>query len=332
MSKLSELQKKIQENRFLVIGRAGIDIFPDPPGTKTEDANFFVSQLGGSSANIAVSLAKLGGKCHLLTCVSDDALGKLAVKQLNILGVNTSFIRFVKGDVRISFSVVETTIKNHQSIIFRNGAADLMMDTQDINKIDFNNFSCLIFTGTCLTSEPSRSATFQAINFAKAKGLPIIFDIDYRPYIWKSLNETSDIYLKIVKLCDVIIGNDEEFGIMSGNYEKGINIAENLSNSSKITIYKMGEKGSITFFENKIIKTGVFDINPIKPTGAGDAFMGGFVSSFMNNKTLEDSIIIGSAAAGIVVTKVGCSLAMPDKREIELFIKNNRIKNFEDIQ
>ena len=43
----------------------------------------FVSYLGGSSANIAVALTKFGAKCNLLTCVSDDALGRLAVNQLN---------------------------------------------------------------------------------------------------------------------------------------------------------------------------------------------------------------------------------------------------------
>ena len=81
--KLSYFQNKINENRFLIIGRAGIDIYPEPPGTKTDRANNFVSHLGGSSANIAVALSKLGGKCHLLTCISDDALGRLAINHLN---------------------------------------------------------------------------------------------------------------------------------------------------------------------------------------------------------------------------------------------------------
>ena len=74
--------EKIKENNFLIIGRAGIDIYPDPPGMKTENANHFVTHLGGSSANISVALTKLGGKCKLLTSVSDDALGRLAINQL----------------------------------------------------------------------------------------------------------------------------------------------------------------------------------------------------------------------------------------------------------
>ena len=100
------LISKIKENNFLIIGRAGIDIYPDPPGTKTENATNFVSHLGGSSANIAVALTKLGGKCKLLTSVSDDALGKLAINQLNSYKVDTSLISFKKDESRLSFAIV----------------------------------------------------------------------------------------------------------------------------------------------------------------------------------------------------------------------------------
>ena len=79
---LTSTLQKIQENNFLVIGRAGVDIYPDPPGTKTELASKYVTHLGGSSANIAVALTKLGGRCKLLTSVSDDALGRFVLNKL----------------------------------------------------------------------------------------------------------------------------------------------------------------------------------------------------------------------------------------------------------
>ena len=80
------LISKIQKNNFLLIGRAGVDIYPDPPGTKTENAKSFVTYLGGSSANMGVQLTLFGGNCNLLTRVSDDALGRFAINQLNHYG------------------------------------------------------------------------------------------------------------------------------------------------------------------------------------------------------------------------------------------------------
>ena len=87
------LVSKIKKNNFLLIGRAGIDIYPDPPGTKTENAKSFVTHLGGSSANMGVQLTLFGGNCNLLTRVSDDALGKLAINQLNHYGVKNKLVK-----------------------------------------------------------------------------------------------------------------------------------------------------------------------------------------------------------------------------------------------
>jgi len=324
---LTSTLQKIQENNFLVIGRAGVDIYPDPPGTKTELASKFVTHLGGSSANIAVALTKLGGRCKLLTSVSDDALGRFVLNQLKNYNVDTTLVKSTKGEARISFAIVESRIEDHQSIIYRHGAADLQMNKRHIEKVDFTNFSCLIFTGTCLAAEPSRSAVFLAIEKAKYANIPIILDIDYRPYTWVSSEEASEVYLKAAKLSNILIGNDDEFGILSIDYNKGLYMAKELSKVVSIVIYKKGENGSITFFDNKEIAKGIFQVKPLKPTGAGDAFMGAFVGALLHNKSVEESVECGSASAAIVVTKVGCAPAMPLQNEIEDFMKINKIKD-----
>ena len=319
--------KKIKENKFLIIGRAGIDIYPDPPGTKTENATHFVTHLGGSSANIAVALTKLGGNCKILTSVSDDALGRLAINQLRSYDIDTSFISFKREESRISFAVVESRIEDHQSIIYRNKASDLLMNDNDVNKVDFKNFSCLIFTGTCLASEPSRSATLNAIEKAKINNIPIILDLDYRPYTWANVDEASEVYMSASRNCDILIGNDDEFGVLANNYDNGMKIAKDLSKEVSIVIYKKGENGSTTLFDNNYINKGIFPVKALKPTGAGDAFMGSFIGGLLNNKSIEESIVYGSASAAIVVTKVGCAPAMPLQYEIEEFMKLNKINN-----
>ena len=322
---LENTLKKISENNFLIIGRAGIDIYPDPPGTKTELAKKFVTHLGGSSANIAVALTKLGGRCKLLTSVSDDALGRLALNQLNDYNVDTSLIRLEEGEARISFAVVESRIEDHQSIIYRHGAADLLMKKEYIERVNFNDFSCLLFTGTCLASEPSRGAIFLSLEKAKTANIPVILDIDYRPYTWESSQEASKVYLKASSLCDILIGNDDEFGVLAMKFEDSFQQAKELSKNISLVIYKKGEKGSVALYNNKEISKGIFPVKALKPTGAGDAFMGAFIGSLLKVKPVEESIEIGSAAAAIVVTKVGCAPAMPMQNEIEEFMKINKI-------
>ena len=108
------LLDQIGQNKFVVIGRAGVDFYADPPGTKTEEASQFFSCLGGSSANIAVAIVKQGGQASLVTCVSDDALGRLAVNELAKYGINHDHVRSVGGEVRTSLAVVETRIETLQ--------------------------------------------------------------------------------------------------------------------------------------------------------------------------------------------------------------------------
>ena len=98
-----------------------------------------------------------------------------------------------------------------------------------------------------------------------------------------------------------------------------------LANKIDLIIYKKGEKGSIAITKNKEISKGIFKVKALKPTGAGDAFMGSFVGALLKNYDLEKSLEIGSAAAAIVVTKVGCAPAMPDLEEVIEFMKTNKI-------
>ena len=326
---LEFLISKIQKNNFLLIGRAGVDIYPDPPGTKTENANKYVTHLGGSSANMGVQLTKYGGSCSLLTRVSNDALGKFAVNQLNSYGVKSDLVKLEDNESRISFAIVESTIVDHQSIIYRHKAADLFLNKNDIENSNLQNYECILITGTSLAAEPSRSAVLYALKLAKEKKIPVIMDIDYRPYTWESEDKAKEIYNLAGDYCSGIIGNDDEFAILSGNYDNGLSYAKKISRNCDLVIYKMGEKGSITFANNEEIQRGIFPVKPLKPTGAGDAFMGSLIGAILKKYALQKAIEIGSAAAAIVVTKVGCAPAMPDLDEVLDFMKNNNINKGE---
>ena len=326
---LEFLISKIQKNNFLLIGRAGVDIYPDPPGTKTENANKYVTHLGGSSANMGVQLTKYGGSCSLLTRVSNDALGKFAVNQLNSYGVKSDLVKLEDNESRISFAIVESTIVDHQSIIYRHKASDLFLNKNDIENSNLQNYECILITGTSLAAEPSRSAVLYALKLAKEKKIPVIMDIDYRPYTWESEDKAKEIYNLAGDYCSGIIGNDDEFAILSGNYDDGLSYAKKISRNCDLVIYKMGEKGSITFANNEEIQRGIFPVKPLKPTGAGDAFMGSLIGAILKNYDLQKAIEIGSAAAAIVVTKVGCAPAMPDLDEVLDFMKNNNINKGE---
>jgi 5-dehydro-2-deoxygluconokinase len=311
--------KNIKNNHFLVLGRAGLDLYADPPGTRTEEALAFSSALGGSAANIAVAISKLGGRASLISCVSDDAVGRYILNQLKAYGVACDHMHVVTGEARSSLAVVETRAENCQSVIYRNGASDFQLDEAHVQNIPYTDYGALIVTGTSLAVEPSRCATLLAMKLAGEAGLPVIIDIDYRPYSWASADEASQVYSSAAAMCDIIIGNDVEFGVMG----EGLALARKLAQSADVVIYKMGEKGSITFSGAEEFETGIYPVAALKPTGAGDAFMGAFIANYAEGIDIETCVKRGSAAAAIVVTRVGCAPAMPNAEELDQFMKDH---------
>ena len=305
----------------LVIGRAGMDLYADPPGTPIEGATRFTAALGGSSANIAVALARAGAQAALLTCVSDDAVGRFCLAQLDAYGIDRSHVRSTGGEARNSLAVVESRLDDCQSVIYRNGAADFEMTLNDVEAVDYSRFGALITTGTVLASDPSRTATFRAFDLARAAGLPLIFDIDYRPYSWRSAAEAADVYSRAAALCDVIVGNDVEFGFMAGDAKLGLQAARGLvGKGAQIVVYKMGENGAITLTAGGEVRTGIYRTAALKPTGAGDAFLGNLIAALSHGSTLTEAVLRASAAAAIVVSRVGCAPAMPTPQELDHFL------------
>jgi 5-dehydro-2-deoxygluconokinase len=310
---------RIRMNRFLVVGRAGLDLYADPPGTRTEEASAFSAALGGSAANIAVAIVKLGGAASLATSVSDDAVGRHVVRQLNSYGVDSSLVRSVRGEARTSLAVVETRAVNCQSVIYRNGAADFQFTDDHVAGLDIKTYGALIVTGTALAMEPSRDATLRLMGRARAELLPVVIDIDYRPYSWVSAAEAKEVCRMAAGMSDIVIGNDEEFAVMAD--DDGAGFARSLAETTaSAVVYKMGERGSWTYSAGSAFETPIFPVTALKPTGAGDAFMGGFITSLAEGLDLETSVRRGSGAAAIVVMRVGCAPAMPNSNELAEFL------------
>lgn len=316
-----QILEGIKQKNFLVIGRVGMDMCPEPAGAAIEDATTMMVAMGGSSANIAAGLVKFGMKATLLTRVSDDAVGHYCVNQLGHYGVDAAHVKPVAGEFRNSLALYETRVEDHNSVIYRNSAADFQMSVEDVEAVDYSQYGALITAGTVFAAEPSRTAAFRAFKLAKAAGIPVIFDVDYRPYSWPSPQVAEEVLSKAGYMSDIIVANDEEFGFMAGGIEKGLAKAESLAKSTaSIVVYKMGHLGAITFANGTQTQSGIFKVEALKPTGAGDSFMAGFIASLADGRDMDEAVLRGSACAAIVVAKPGCAPAMPDNVALEAFL------------
>lgn len=314
----------IAAKRFVVLGRVGMDLTAEPIGAATSEATGMMVSMGGSSANIAAGLVKLGCAASLVTCVSDDAVGQYCLNQLDAYGIDRRHVRAIRGEERTSLALVDARVAGHSSVIYRNNAADFRMSLADVEAVDYSGFGALITTGTVFAAEPSRGAAFRALELAKAAGLTVIFDVDYRPYSWPSPEIAAEVLGRAAGMSDVIVGNDEEFDFVAGAPGQGLAKARALAASgAEIVIYKRGPEGAITFAGGAELRTGIYAVAALKPTGAGDSFLAGLLAALADGAPLDAALRRGSACAAIVVTRPGCAPAMPTPAELDAFLASH---------
>lgn len=96
--------------------------------------------------------------------------------------------------------------------MYRNQAADLQLSVEDIDEDYLKRSKALLISGTALAESPSREAVLKAVMLAK-NNVKIIFDIDYREYNWKNVDEITIYYSIVAKESDIIMGSREEFDL-----------------------------------------------------------------------------------------------------------------------
>lgn len=308
----------IRGDRVLTIGRAGMDLYADPPGTPIAGAARFEAALGGSPANIAAALARQGARPAMLARVSDDAVGRFVLARLDAHGIDRTHVRPVAGRTRTTLAVVDTRGDDTEAVLYRDDPSDLALTVEDAEAPDYGALDAVVATGTALSAEPSRGAVLAALRAARAAGATVVLDLDHRARTWPSSEEARSVLGDAARLSDVVVGNDEEFDVLGAG--RGLGTARALAAEGRCVIHKMGAAGAILLHEGRERRFPPFRVSALKPTGAGDAFLGGLVAALGEGRPIEEAMRRGAAAAAIVVTRVGCAPASPSAAEVDAFL------------
>ena len=222
------------------------------------------------------------------------------------------------GAARTSLALAESRSENCEVVIYRNQAADFELTPANFDPTQVDRAPTLVATGTALALDPSRSTTIAALQRTSFG----ILDLDYRAYTWAGEDEARRVYFEAIDACQAVVGNDDEFGLLAGPGETGEDVAERLAEQrpAGFVVYKMGERGSVTFCGRRRFTTPIFAVDVLKPFGAGDAFMGGLLARILAADALEDAVDFASAAAAMVVSRQGCAQAMPTTDAVQAFI------------
>ena len=319
-----------KEFDLILLGRVAVDLNPVDYYCPLNESTTFKRYLGGSPANIAVGLARLGKKCGFFARVSDDQLGTFVTDYFDKEGIDTSHIKRCQNGEKIGLTFTEIKSETESSIVmYRNEAADLKLDVEDIDEDYINRAKAILISGTALAESPSREAALKAVALAKKNGVPIIFDIDYRAYNWKNSDEIAIYYSSVAREADIILGSREEYDLTEKFIKVGMTDEETAaywhSQNAKIVIIKHGKEGSTAYTndgESYSIKP--FPVKLLKSFGGGDGYASAFLYGIFEGWEIIDALEFGSASAAMLVASHACSQDMPTVDAVKEFIKKEK--------
>ena len=320
------------------IGRIAIDFNPTDLNRPLKENANFNKYVGGSPANIAVGLARLGAKVGFIARVSDDQFGDYVTDYFKNDGIDTSHIfRCVNGE-KIGLTFTEILSPTESSILmYRNCAADLQVCTDDVDEDYVKSAKAVVISGTALCASPSREAALKTMMLAKKNGVIIIFDIDYRAYTWKNPDEVSIYYTLAARNSDIVLGSREEFNLTED--VTGVCADDKASAArwhgygNKIVIIKHGKEGSVAYLKDgRSYRVRPFPVKALKGFGGGDGYASAFIYSLLQGKSMPDALEYATASASMLVSAHSCSAAMPTVDAINAFIKESRAKYGEVVE
>jgi 5-dehydro-2-deoxygluconokinase len=317
-----------KEFDIIAIGRACIDLNAVEYNRPMEETMTFSKYVGGSPANIAIGSSKLGLKAGFIGKISDDQHGRFIEKYMSEVGIDTSNFVVDKEGHKTGLAFTEIKSPEECSILmYRQDVADLYLAPSEVNEEYIKKSKVLLVSGTALSKSPSREAILKAVSLAKKNDVKVIFELDYRPYSWESLEETAVYYSLVAEQADVVIGTRDEYDAMENSETEGKNedtVNYLFKHSPELIVIKHGVEGSYAYTKSGDVFRGLaYKTNVLKTFGAGDSYASAFLCALITGKDIETALKYGSASASIVVSKHSSSEAMPTVEEIEELITKN---------
>ncbi|WP_308123402.1 5-dehydro-2-deoxygluconokinase [Modestobacter marinus] len=300
----------------LVLGRSGVDVYPLQIGVGLEDVETFGKFLGGSAANVAVAVGRLGHRVALVTGVGDDPFGRFVRKALLELGVDDRYV-VVDRENPTPVTFCEIFPPDDFPLWFyrRPTAPDLQVRPEDLDVDAVRGAELFWATVTGLSQEPSRAA-HHAAWAARGRKRHTVLDLDYRPMFWTSREEASAQVREALPHVTVAVGNREECEVAVGETDADRAADALLEAGVELAVVKQGPKGVLGRTRSERVVVPPTPVQVVNGLGAGDAFGGSLVHGLLAGLPLEQLLRNANAAGAIVASRLECSTAMPTSAEI----------------
>ncbi len=294
--------------KVIGVGACVLDTYIEMDSYPKEDikirANRVFSCGGGPVGNALVGIAKLGVQAAYLGSLSNDAYGHQLVDEFKQFGVCTNNIKLLDNIDAFKAFIILGENKGTRTVLFDKGT--IPDDPSLLNLEAIQDFDVLHLDGNFmnLAIESAKIAKKYHKIVSLDAGSPYPRVEELLPYV--------DILIPSESFALKFTGKDTVDDAIMDLY---------LKYKPKVLVVTQGPRGGTYIEDEKVHHYEAFKINCIDSNGAGDIFHGAFLVAYLEGKSLLDSIYFASATSALKCMKVGVRNALPNKNEVEAFLK-----------
>ena len=301
---------------FFALGEALIDLISEKVAESLSGAKMFRRFVGGQPTNLSMTMARLGNRVAIATCLGEDGFGHYIHQQLDQAGVHTDYIQFTR-QAPTTLVINTRQTKTPDFVIYR--GADACFQQNEAIAGAVQNTRILHSSAFALAREPARSAILESLRTAHQKGVLVTLDPNYHPRNWpdvpdfkKRLQETFqfvDITKPSLDDCTRLMGPDLGLQAYAETF---------LDWGAKIVLITQGSEGVFLAtedgdrFQIQASSTKVVDV-----TGAGDAFWAGFLTSYLGGAAPLEAARLGQVVAEIKLKNIGPVVELPERAVLD---------------
>lgn len=278
-----------------------------PPGQRLEVAAQLGVYAGGAEANVAAALGRLGRRCALATALPASALGRLAANSLRAAGVDLAGVRWREGG-RMGVYYVEFAEPPRaiQVIYDRAGSCAAQLSPADLDWDRLLDTRLLHLTGiTAALSPTCQEAVAQAAARARAAGVPVSFDVNYRGRLWTP-EAAAAALLPIMQGVDLLFCKAADAMRLFGAAGTPAQMLEHLwqTAGARRVVLTLGAEGVLGTDGTNVWHEPAVPTRILDRLGAGDALAAGVIHGWLGGD-FRRGLRYGAVMAGLALSQYG---------------------------
>lgn len=283
----------------------------------------FVLTIAGAESNVAIGASRLGVHSTWFGRVGNDELGAVITRELRAEGVD---VRAVADEAPTS-TMVKTHRTGEISQVFynRRGGAGSRLCPDDLDPAVISAAAVLHVTGiTPALGRGPAAAVAAAIDVAKAAGVPVSFDVNYRTALWRpaAARTTFD---QIVAQADIVFASEHEAALVTGEDSPRAAAKALAGQGVAQAIVKLGERGCLAVIDGQLYSQPARPVAVIDLVGAGDAFAAGYLADFIKGAGAAERLKTATDTAAFAVSTHGDWEGLPSRAELTLLHEHDPV-------